>query len=313
MPPPLVSVVIPCYRQGHLLAAAVGAVLAQTHPAVEVVVVNDGSDDDTDAVARGFGGRIRYVAQANGGLAAARNAGIRAAAGDWLLFLDADDLIHPEAVARLAAATAGRPDRLGVMGYRLFATDPQADPGTEHLPPAELTPAALARANFGPPHIYLSPRAAVERVGGFTRWPVACEDWDLWLRLVYDAKLEPVRVPWAGAYYRMTPGSMSSNRPRMDWTEALVLSRNAGWLRRRPDARALVGPGWRQEADRMAARAATYLFDATHAFRKRGDHRTALRVAWDAARRRPVRGRLPLEVAKTGLQLLRTALRPAAR
>src|SRR5256885_924618 len=98
----LVSVIIPCYRQAQFLPAALDSVLAQTHLDIEPIVVNDGSDDDTDAVARRYGSRISYLRQGNSGLPAARNAGIRKARGKFLLFLDADDLLHPQAVQRLA-------------------------------------------------------------------------------------------------------------------------------------------------------------------------------------------------------------------
>src|SRR5262249_27602235 len=102
--PPLVSIIIPCYRQARFLPGSVGSAVAQTHPGVEVILVDDGSDDDTEAAARAFGDRVRYVRRPNGGPAAARNTGIAEAHGTHLLFLDADDILHPEAVARLTRA-----------------------------------------------------------------------------------------------------------------------------------------------------------------------------------------------------------------
>ena len=82
-----VSIVIPCYRQGHWLAEAVESCLAQTHAPLEVIVVDDGSDDDTAAVSRSFGERVRYVHQANAGQSPARNAGWRISRGTHVLFL----------------------------------------------------------------------------------------------------------------------------------------------------------------------------------------------------------------------------------
>jgi glycosyltransferase involved in cell wall biosynthesis len=93
---PLVSVIIPCYKQAEYLAGAIDSALAQTYSPVEVVVVNDGSPDDTEKVALSYGDAIVYVGRANGGLSAARNSGIACAKGRFLKFLDADDHLHPE-------------------------------------------------------------------------------------------------------------------------------------------------------------------------------------------------------------------------
>jgi hypothetical protein len=95
---PSVSVVIPCYRQAHVLAECVASVQAQTHADWEAIIVNDGSPDDTRAVAQDLvagDSRLRYVEKTNGGPASARNAGLRETRGRWIQFLDADDLIEP--------------------------------------------------------------------------------------------------------------------------------------------------------------------------------------------------------------------------
>src|ERR1700761_1458333 len=110
MTDPLVSVIIPCYKQAQYLPEAVESVLAQTYPHVETIVVNDGSPDDTEAVAGRYGDRIRYVWRPNGGISAARNTGITQARGAYLKFLDSDDLLHPEQIARQMEALAGRDD-----------------------------------------------------------------------------------------------------------------------------------------------------------------------------------------------------------
>ncbi len=124
----LVSIIIPCYRQAHFLPAAIECALAQSYGAVEIIVVNDGSDDGTEEVASRYGERIAYVAKQNGGLPSARNAGIRQSHGEWLFFLDADDLIHPDAITWLVKAAAGRNGCVAQMGWRRFASDPQEEP-----------------------------------------------------------------------------------------------------------------------------------------------------------------------------------------
>lgn len=95
-----VSIVIPCYNQGNFLKDAIDSALAQTHKNIEVIVVNDGSSDNTAIVARSYGNRIKYIEQTNKGLSAARNAGIKSSSGGWILPLDSDDKIHPDFIKK---------------------------------------------------------------------------------------------------------------------------------------------------------------------------------------------------------------------
>jgi glycosyltransferase involved in cell wall biosynthesis len=226
-----VSIVIPCYRQGRFLADAVDSALGQSHQDVEVVVVNDGSDDDTDAVAARYGGRIRYVAQENRGLAGARNAGAAAASGSRLLFLDADDVLQRDAIASLTEVRGAAEDRLCVTGYQDFAgRDVTSGAGPPHIPTADGLPfPRLIRQNIAPPMCWLVPRRRFEAVGGFRAgvegWPHGSlwghEDWDLWLRLALDGA-DVVVVPKCGAFYRRSAGSMSADRVRMTESRCTV-------------------------------------------------------------------------------------------
>lgn len=255
MTAPLVSVVIPCYKQAHFLPGALESVFAQTHPAVEAVVVNDGSPDDTDAVARGFGGRIRYVSQANAGLPAARNAGIAAARGDFLLFLDADDLLPERAIERAVSAAAGRDGALVVSGWRKFAAAPHEPLEPDRFPAGGDPFPRLIHDNLAPPNAYLVPRPLAERLGGFTvdRAIYACEDWDFWLRAAL-AGAELVAVAHVGAYYRVAPGSMSANRPRMLETRVEILMRTLAAFRARPELLARWGHELATAAHRVRRR-----------------------------------------------------------
>lgn len=112
---PLVSVVIPCYKQAHLLPEAIEGALAQTHAAVEVIVVDDGSPDNTTEVAASYPA-IQCVRQNNRGLAGARNGGFAVSKGEYVLFLDADDRLTPNAVAAHLACFAAHPDAGFVVG-----------------------------------------------------------------------------------------------------------------------------------------------------------------------------------------------------
>lgn len=219
-----VSVITPCYRQAHFLPAAIDSVLAQTCPAVEMVVVNDGSDDDTDAVAAQHGTRIRYLKKTNGGQSSARNLGLKEARGEFVLFLDADDLLHPEALGWLVAAARERPKPLCVMGCRAFHDDP-AKAEEEWLPPAlpALLPWFIGR-NCGPPHCFLTRTEMVREVGGFDEELAGCEDWDLWLKLAL-AGAELIPVARIGAYYRRHGASFSSSTTRMLADRVRVLLR----------------------------------------------------------------------------------------
>lgn len=121
---PLFSVVIACYNYGHFLARAIDSVLAQTCRDFEVIVVDDGSTDETPAVAAGYGDRIRYVRQDNAGHCATNNRGAELARGRYIYFLDGDDALLPDALAQFAAAIAVAPDMPVLFGgYISVASD----------------------------------------------------------------------------------------------------------------------------------------------------------------------------------------------
>jgi glycosyltransferase involved in cell wall biosynthesis len=120
---PLVSVIVPCYRQAHYLAEAIESVVAQTYPHIEVVVVDDGSPDNTGEIAARYPG-VRYVREPQRGVSEARNLGIRMSTGSCLIFLDADDRLLPEAVAIGLDCFSRHPEVAFVSGlFRFVATD----------------------------------------------------------------------------------------------------------------------------------------------------------------------------------------------
>lgn len=109
MADPAISVVIPCYNAAAFLGETLRSAVKQTHPPVEVIVVDDGSSDNSAKLAESYGSPVRVIRQPNGGAAVARNTGVKAATGDWIAFLDADDLWAPTRLDTLAAIarTAG--------------------------------------------------------------------------------------------------------------------------------------------------------------------------------------------------------------
>ena len=105
----LVSCIVPVYNAAQYLATALGSILGQTHPAIEVIVADDGSTDTTRAIAERHGPRVRWVSQPTAGPAATRNLGLRASRGELVAFLDADDRWHPEKLACQVARLTARP------------------------------------------------------------------------------------------------------------------------------------------------------------------------------------------------------------
>lgn len=180
---PLVSVVIPCYNQGRFLRDAIDSVLAQTHPDVEVIVVDDGSTDDTASVAHSRPA-VRYIHQENGGAAAARNAGFAASRGDYVIFLDADDRLLPHAVASGVESLAAHTDWAFVTGHvRLISEDgsPEQPFPQEHMPPSYVE---LLRSNYiWTPGVVMYRRTAFETVRGFDSGTGGSADYALNIQL----------------------------------------------------------------------------------------------------------------------------------
>ena len=126
MQAPLVSVVVPTYNRAYCLPRTVDSALGQTHPSVEVIIVDDGSRDETaDVVAARYGNdaRVRLIRQANGGVSAARNTGLRAARGDYVALLDSDDVWEPWKLELQLACMRARPE-VGMTWTEMVAVDP---------------------------------------------------------------------------------------------------------------------------------------------------------------------------------------------
>jgi glycosyltransferase involved in cell wall biosynthesis len=190
-----IDVIIPAYNAAAYVADTIQSVLSQTVLPYRVIVVNDGSTDETaDVVARFKTGehaqRVQIVTQANAGLSAARNAGIRASQAELLAFVDADDLWAPTKLARqLECFSRGDAD-LGVVycgyglidanGARIGETDFDLSHGVRGLVYEQLQHGNLVS---GSGSAVIVRRDCFERVGGFDEELPTCEDWDMWLRI----------------------------------------------------------------------------------------------------------------------------------
>ncbi|MCH9647358.1 MAG: glycosyltransferase [Deltaproteobacteria bacterium] len=200
---PRVSVIIPTFNRCVWLARAVRSVLAQSRPAAEILVVDDGSTDDTRSVVESEFPSVRYLRQENLGVSAARNRGLAAATGNWLAFLDSDDEWLPEKLSRQLAAL----EREG--SYRICHTDEiwirngrRVNPRRRHAKPTGwVFQQCLPLCALSPSAVMLH-RSVVQEVGGFDESLPVCEDYDLWLRVTSRFPVllveEPLVVKYGG-------------------------------------------------------------------------------------------------------------------
>jgi len=224
MTEPTVSVVIPTYNYARYVGDAIDSALAQTVPPLEVVVVDDGSTDDTLAVLAAYGHRIRVVCQANQGLSAARNTGIRAACGEWVAFLDSDDAFHPRKLELQLAVLAERPE-LQLLATDAFSDEPLRWPVVPEAPRVEpVTVAAIAMRTLFAPSSVLARKSCFDTVGDFDPALRSVEDRDMWVRVC--AKFPAAMLAAPLTWIRQTPGSMSRNPERMEQFDQLVIDRS---------------------------------------------------------------------------------------
>jgi glycosyltransferase involved in cell wall biosynthesis len=202
---PVVSVVLPVYNGARFLRDAIESVLAQEHAGLEILLVDDGSTDQTPDLARALAGPIRYIRQDNRGPAAARNAGIRLARAEVLAFIDADDLWPAGKLQRQLALLGSDSSVDIVMGY----TQPMImTHRTEHL--AELQPVLSPRLTLSV-GASLYRRSVFQRFGAFDEAIRGAEDLDWMLRArEAGARIEVVNA--VTLLYRENPGSLTHEK-----------------------------------------------------------------------------------------------------
>jgi glycosyltransferase involved in cell wall biosynthesis len=213
-PDQLVSVVIPCYRQAHFLPGAIESVIAQTYPRVEIIVVDDGSPDETEKVVARYPG-VRYLRQRNKGLSAARNAGLARSRGVYIAFLDADDRLTPGALAAGARELASRAACAFAAGdHRLIDAHGEVVPAAPREPVTSDHYRELLKGNFiWCPASVLYRRSVFQAVGGFDTSLKSAEDYDMYLRIT---RLFPVLTHGeVVADYRFHSAGMSRDPARM--------------------------------------------------------------------------------------------------
>jgi glycosyltransferase involved in cell wall biosynthesis len=181
----LVSVIIPCYNQGQYLGEAIKSVLNQTYTPFEIVVVNDGSTDQTSEVAQGFHPGVKQIQQANQGPSIARNRGLAETRGDYIVFLDADDRMLPHALETGVTHLDANPDCAFVSGHIRFIENHGAtgsDPQQECIDNDPYL--ALLQYNYiWTPSVVMFRRKVFDTTSGFSPNHHGAEDWELYLRI----------------------------------------------------------------------------------------------------------------------------------
>jgi len=181
---PEVSVIIPTFNRAAWIANAVDSVLKQTIRDVELIVVDDGSTDDTLEVLERFGSRVKIVAQSNRGVSSARNAGIRFASGKYICFLDSDDLWKPRKLEiQLAAMNRHSEYKISYTDEVWIRNGRWANPGKRHRKYSGwIFPHLLPLCLISPSSVMIE-RSVLDDVGLFDESLPAGEDYDLWLRI----------------------------------------------------------------------------------------------------------------------------------
>lgn len=182
-PPPTVSVIIPTYNRSTSLLHAVRSVITQSHPPDEIIVVDDGSTDDTADLLHSHFPTVHYHYQKNRGVSAARNAGISAARNTWLAFLDSDDVWHPTKLERQLAAVANSADKVCHTNELWIRNGHNLKQQKKHKKfGGDIFRHCLPLCCISPSSVIIH-RDVFEAIGTFDEQLPACEDYDLWLRI----------------------------------------------------------------------------------------------------------------------------------
>jgi len=250
---PVVSVVIPCFNTERYIAATLRAVLAQAGASLEIIVVDDGSTDGSAALVEREFPQVRLIRRANTGVAAARNAGIAAATGDWVAFCDADDIwLAGKLAAQFEAMAAAPGCRMSYTAWHVWVSE-EPDPELALLQRLAMEAGDTKKWAGATGWLYpellldcvvwtstvLMQRSLLEEVGVFDTSLRIGEDYDLWLRASRVTRIERVALPFA--LYRQHPASITRSAPRDNYRGRVV--------QRALDIWGLVGPDGRLAND----------------------------------------------------------------
>lgn len=229
---PLVSIVIPCYNGEGYLADAIHSALGQTYPRCEVIVIDDGSTDSSLDIIKGFGGRVRWETSVNRGGNAARNRGLAIANGEWIQFLDADDMLLPNCVAE-KVAFVHETNSIPVCDAINIEQDGSVTRRAWRRVEDDAFCSMVEYAPYVDTPFY--PVDALRSVGGFDESLRACQEFELHVRLSIQTRAPEKynRLPIPLVIHRGRLGSVSSDGTRLAETLATLFQRWAAELRNR--------------------------------------------------------------------------------
>jgi glycosyltransferase involved in cell wall biosynthesis len=223
---PAVSVVIPAYNAARFLREAIDTAMAQTFTDYEIIVIDDGSTDATESIARSFGDKVRYFRQQNRGASAARNEGIRKATGKYIAFLDSDDLWAPEKLA-VQVRILDQDEETSLV-YSDWALTQDNGPGRRSF--LEIVPGASGRVfddliqrGFVLTSTVLVRHSCLDEVGAFDEALPVVEDYDLWLRIAHRWKFALIKDRLVTK--RNWEGNLSSDTPKAAANKILVFKK----------------------------------------------------------------------------------------
>lgn len=216
-PEPLISVIMPCFNNSATIARSVSSALDQSYHNLEVILVDDGSTDNSREIAFDLhdkDSRLKVVTQENQGPGPARNRGLKEARGEFVAFLDADDYWDTNCLGKLHAALVSSNADLAYCGWQNIGKD---EAGSEPFIPPDYAGVEKVELLLGgcrwPIHAALTRMTAIDEVGGFDERWTSCMDYDLWLRMASTHMI--VRVPEVLAYYVHHEGEqITKNRLR---------------------------------------------------------------------------------------------------
>ncbi len=226
---PLISVIIPSYNCARYVGQAIDSVLAQTYKNIEIIVVDDGSKDETEKAVKPYVNRVTYIKKQNGGPASARNVGLTKAKGELIGFLDADDLWLPDKLTRQLKVLQENP-RVGLVSCSSYQIDLTGKIIGEYKYVNPTDPQQFCRGFFmrnmvGGGSSSLVRKECFDKLGGFDETLRGTEDWDMWRRIamVYDVCfVEDFLI-----HSRIVPNSVSSaaNAAKMLENELKLLNK----------------------------------------------------------------------------------------
>jgi glycosyltransferase involved in cell wall biosynthesis len=236
---PTVSVIIPTYNQGQFIDKAIESVLKQSYQDFEIIVINDGSTDNTEEIVRGFKDkRVKYIKKykKSRGVSVARNVGIKMARGKYIALLDSDDEWLPEKLGKQVKVFKSEFPEVGVVCSWSYNIDEKGNYISKRCLPKKdgyIYEDLLSTNPISVPTVLIK-KECFNRVGLFDDLLNAQEDWDMWIRIAKYYRFALIKVPLVK--YRLHPNQISKNLEVKIITANRILVKYANELKKRPDA-----------------------------------------------------------------------------